>query len=158
MSFDRSEFTRLKNLKLVQEGFKWCTKCKDSHPLEEFGKDSSRWDGLSAKCLKSSRVLVKKDMKGVPRGLRGWVLPARDGDKKQARRRVNYLVEQKRIPKPNDLPCVDCGHIMGTDKVPRHEYDHPKGYGSKEQLTVDAVCSPCHHKREADRKWEIKLK
>lgn len=41
--------------------------------------------------------------------------PARDGDKKQARHRVNCEVNSGAIPSPNDLPCFDCGHLFSTD-------------------------------------------
>lgn len=78
---------------------------------------------------------------------RAW--PTRAGDKKQARRRVNYLVEQGRLANPNTVPCADCGHIGSG---PRHEYDHHNGYGPAHQLDVQAVCSSCHHTREATRR------
>ena len=76
-------------------------------------------------------------------------MPSRDGDKKQARRRVNYLVDIGLLPDPDDVPCVDCGHL-GADG-PRHEYDHYLGYSAEHHEDVEAVCSGCHHKREAVR-------
>lgn len=82
---------------------------------------------------------------------RGWITPTRDGDKKQARRRVNYLVEQGRIPHPDDLPCMDCGDGVFSG-VYRHEYDHARGYDAENQLYVEPVCSKCHHNREAMRR------
>ena len=74
----------------------------------------------------------------------------RNGDKKQARRRVNYLVEQGRIPRPNDLPCVDCADELGLPST-RHEYDHAKGYDDDNQLYVEPVCRRCHENREEAR-------
>lgn len=79
-----------------------------------------------------------------------WRVEARDGDKKQARRRVNYLVEQGRIPHPNSLPCIDCGHCH-SPVAGRHEYDHHLGYGTSHQTDVEVVCSMCHHRRELER-------
>lgn len=46
-----------------------------------------------------------------------------DGDKKQARRRINVEVRTGRRPHPNTIPCVDCGHIWKMGER-RHEYDH----------------------------------
>jgi 5-methylcytosine-specific restriction endonuclease McrA len=83
---------------------------------------------------------------------RAWLKPARGGDRKQARRRINYLVEKGRIPRPDDLACVDCGH-KGEDR--RHEYDHARGYSAEHQLDVEAVCSKCHHAR-SDARGEAK--
>lgn len=82
---------------------------------------------------------------------RGWQVPARDGDKKQARRRVNYLVEQGLIPKPADLPCMDCADSVFSHDY-RHEYDHYAGYDGPNQLLVEVVCSKCHRNREAARR------
>jgi len=70
---------------------------------------------------------------------------------KQARRRINYLVEQGLIPHPNDLPCLDCGDMLFVRESSRHEYDHAKGYEGAEQLYVEPVCSRCHHNREEAR-------
>lgn len=126
-------------------GEKWCTGCKAWHPDEAFGQDSHRRDGRSAICTAARRQRYRKSY--VPRGRsrRGWLVPARDGDKLQARRRVNYLVESGQIPHPGDLPCTDCAHV-GPER--RHEYDHFKGYGAEHQLDVEPVCSRCHHRRE----------
>lgn len=70
--------------------------------------------------------------------------PARDGDKAQARSRVNVEVRLGHLPRAATLPCVDCGH-MGNDR--RHEYDHHRGYAAEHHLSVEAVCSPCHSAR-----------
>lgn len=127
---------------------KWCTRCKVMHGKPAFGLDSSRGDGLSASCLASRRVRVRAPRPPAKR--HGWLKPARDGDKLQARRRVNYLVEQGRIPHPDDLPCIDCAdEVFTTPK--RHEYDHAKGYSAEHQLYVEPVCSRCHHAREEAR-------
>jgi hypothetical protein len=90
-------------------------------------------------------------IKRGPPGRRGWIAPTRDGDRKQARRRVNYLVEQGLIPKPSDLGCMDCGDGVFPGN-PRHEYDHARGYDGANQLYVEPVCSICHHNREAARR------
>lgn len=80
-----------------------------------------------------------------------WLTEIRDGDKKQARRRINYLVEQKRIPHPDDLPCWDCQDGIYLN-VYRHEYDHARGYDGDNQFYVEPVCSRCHHNREDARR------
>ncbi len=129
---------------------KWCSKCKSRHDRSEFGKDITRGDGLSASCLASRRVEVRKIQTGSL-GRRMWLTPSREGDKRQARRRVNYLVEQGRIPRPDDLPCLDCGDEIFTLRYP-HEYDHHLGYSAEHQLSVEAVCRKCHRNREDARR------
>lgn len=74
-------------------------------------------------------------------------IPRRDGDKVQARQRINALVRSGQIPKPNALPCTDCGHVWKLGER-RHEYDHHKGYGAEHHLDVEAVCKACHVKRD----------
>lgn len=73
--------------------------------------------------------------------------PACDGDKKQARHRVNVLVRTGKIPHPNDLPCADCSHEWKAGER-RHEYDHHKGYKAKHHEDVEAVCTTCHAQRD----------
>lgn len=132
-------------------GDKWCSGCKFKHPTTAFGKDASRGDGLAAQCLEFRRVFSKERYVRKPKTLRGWMVPTRNGDKKQARRRVNYLVEQKRIPHPDELPCFDCADSIYLRSY-RHEYDHAKGYEGVDQLYVEPVCSKCHHNREDYRR------
>lgn len=132
------------------EWTKWCTACKVDHPTAAFGLDRSRGGGLAASCLSSRRVKVKKLQIGRP-GRRGWQAPTRDGDRKQARRRINYLVEQELIPHPNDLPCLDCADEVFSGRY-RHEYDHANGYDGENQLYVEPVCSRCHRNREDARR------
>lgn len=71
--------------------------------------------------------------------------------KTQTRRRVNYLVEQKLIPHPDDVPCMDCGDEVYTGNY-RHKYDHARGYEGENQLYVEAVCTRCHRNREDARR------
>lgn len=79
------------------------------------------------------------------------MVPARDGDGRQARRRVNYLVETGLLAAPNTVPCADCGHVWREGEK-RHEFDHYLGYAAEHHETVEVVCSSCHHRRESERK------
>lgn len=134
--------------RLIGEGQKWCTACKDWHKEGDFNEDPTRWDGLSASCANSRRVVDPKPYRGGrPKGL---LVETRDGDKAQARYRVNYLVATRQIPPANTVPCTDCGQVW-QHGLPRHEYDHFKGYGSENQLSVQSVCQPCHRLREERR-------
>lgn len=136
-------------------GYKWCTQCKKWHPLQEFGLDRSRGDGRSSKCLLSRHVAVKKKTGPVPRGFHSFQTKTRDGDKKQARRRVNYLVECGAMLHPNNLACVDCKDGEDRPRKRRHEYDHPHGYDGQNQLVVEVVCSACHRARSIKRgEWK----
>ena len=124
---------------------KWCSLCRKWHPTTEFGKDSSRYDGLTSSCSLSRNRWFRDHYLHRPRPAKGrrFVLPL-DGNKKQARSRVNYLVSIGFLPNPNLVACLDCGHI---GKGRRHEYDHCRGYAAKNHETVEAVCSKCHSAR-----------
>lgn len=131
---------------------KWCTGCKTEHPKTAFGKDSSRGDGLDAKCLmfrkrRYSETFIPSD-RMKPMGPAPD--PSRDGDKKQARHRVNLHVQNGRLPHPNTIPCYDCLHIWNAGER-RHEYDHYLGYSAENHLEVQSVCTTCHGSRERNR-------
>lgn len=133
----------------VDAGEKWCSRCKAWHPLDAFGRDASRGDGRAPSCRESKNRhgRVAYEPKPGPDPGRRFV-PARDGDKRQARRRVNHLVDVGLLPHPGDVPCADCGHLGDG---PRHEYDHHLGYAAEHHEDVEAVCAPCHHRREVER-------
>lgn len=113
--------------------------------------DRSRASGVSFVCRPCKNAAARAAYTPRPQQRRGWIEPTRDGDKKQARRRINYLVDQGRIPHPNDLPCMDCADEVFIGNY-RHEYDHALGYDGENQLYVEAVCSKCHHNREGARR------
>jgi hypothetical protein len=74
--------------------------------------------------------------------------PAMDGDRKQARHRVNMEVKSGHRPHPTELPCVDCGHVWKLGER-RHEYDHHLGYAAEHHLDVEPVCTTCHTLRDS---------
>jgi hypothetical protein len=120
----------------VAVGLKWCTAHRDWHPRPEFAVDRSRGDGLKAKCLAADR--------GKPR----W---PRDPLKEKARSAVSAAVRFQRLPHPNSVPCMDCGHEASADEPRRHEYDHYLGYEPEHHLDVQPVCTICHATREKGR-------
>lgn len=63
-----------------------------------------------------------------------------------ARQRANVAVRTGQLPRPNTLPCADCGHIWRPGER-RHEYDHHQGYEPEHHLHVQALCSTCHARR-----------
>lgn len=77
-------------------------------------------------------------------------LAPREGDKRQARQRVNALIRTKKLQSPNAFPCADCGHVYAEGER-RHEYDHHLGYSVDHHYDVEAVCTLCHHARESAR-------
>jgi hypothetical protein len=132
----------------VAGGEKWCTGCKAWHPAAVFVVDRSRWDGRATKCRDHTRRQPRQFALRFPR--RRWLAPTRDGDKRQARSRVNFLVTAGRLPDPNTVACTDCGHAWRKGER-RHEYDHYLGYGAAHQLDVQAVCTTCHARRSEQR-------
>lgn len=83
--------------------------------------------------------------------------PPRDGDKLQARQRINVEVRTGRRPHPNTLPCADCGHVW-RDGERRHEYDHHLGYAAQRHGDVQAVCTLCHAARDSAKKAQTHCK
>jgi hypothetical protein len=133
-------------------GLKWCYACKAWHMRSEFAVDSSRYDGLTPLCAmrRNARQRDSYLPLGKPDRNGPLPLPARDGDREQARQRVNNEVKRGRLPRPDSLPCMDCGHVRTRGDRRRHEYDHYLGYAAENQFDVQAVCSLCHAKRHAD--------
>lgn len=137
---------------LVASGRKFCWRCRAWHPREVFTADRTRTDGLNSSYSESRNRAERSGYKPRPRiSKRGaFYAETRDGDKRQARARVNHHVDVGLLPDPNDLPCADCGHSY-RDGERRHEYDHYLGYGAADQLHVQAVCTTCHRRREETR-------
>lgn len=148
----RFGLTYIEYMKKVDAGQKWCGRCKSWKSTADFTADRSRGDGLSNWCrgCKQARHHAIYRPKLRPSPGRRYVA-ARDGDALQARRRVNHLVDIGQISHPNALSCVDCGHEHG-DGERRHAYDHHLGYAAQHHEDVEAVCTTCHHAREALRR------
>ncbi|MEG5063157.1 hypothetical protein QUB33_05985 [Microcoleus sp. B3-A4] len=153
----------------LKSGLKWCFSCKSWLKLNLFNESKNARDGKDNRCRSCRRAFdalrarkLRKRYQPIPieiRKSRGFSqVPGRDGDKTQARNRVNYAVRCDRLPHARNIPCVDCGHL-GPDGVPPrklrlHEYDHYKGYDAVNHLEVECVCVPCHVDRERQRKQE----
>ena len=139
----------------LAEGLKWCWRCRRMERREDFNIDRRRYDGLAsscrASCLRENQRRYAKKRKDDRRPHGPAWLPERDGDKAQARHRVNLLVRTGRLPKPSTVPCVDCGHAQHPGCKNRHEYDHVGGYKAGAHRHVEAVCQSCHWIREAAR-------
>jgi hypothetical protein len=141
-----------KYIQNIQSGLKWYSACRLWLQCDSFGQDKSSFDGKNSRCKVCQRALYRKKYKPIPieqRKPRGFnTKPSRDGDKNQARAKVNYAVTCNKLPHARNVPCFDCGHI-GSDRL--HEYDHYKGYDAINDLEVEYVCVPCHVKRGRDR-------
>jgi 5-methylcytosine-specific restriction endonuclease McrA len=129
----------------INAGEKWCWSCKQWLLKPNFANDNSRTDGHTASCRecrnahnRSKHIPVPEDKRKVPGPLR---IKQRDGDKEQARSRINHDVRMGQRPNSNDLYCAYCGH-KGSDR--RHEYHHVTGYDEGQHNDVLPVCSKCH--------------
>lgn len=132
-------------------GQKWCTGCKAWHSRDAFATDKSRTDGLTARCRETRNRQARTAYEPKPRPKPGrHFVSSRTGDEKQARRRVNYLIEAGLLPRPSTLPCTDCGHVWQPGGQ-RHEYDHHLGYDADHHERVQAVCTNCHRARTNTR-------
>lgn len=136
----------------VAAGQKWCTGCRQWHVITEFAIDRSRGDNHTKWCrdYANRRGRVSYAPRQRPSPGRRYIV-ARDGDRRQAQRRVNHLVAVGLLPPPNLLPCTDCDHIWRFGQL-RHEYDHHLGYHSEHHESVEPVCVQCHHDRETTRR------
>lgn len=135
----------------LTHGEKYCWRCRVTHPLSAFNTDVTRSDGLDPACADSRNKNSRDRYIPHPASRLGtFSAETRDGDKKQARSRVNHLVDVGLLPDPNDVPCTDCSHVY-ADGERRHEYDHYLGYAGKNQLDVQSVCTTCHRVREESR-------
>jgi len=135
--------------KLIDDGYKHCGICRKWYKSEFFNSDSSRGDGLSTVCRACQNKRGRSRYKKKPRPAKGRkFVGSRDGDKKQARRRINYLVEAGLVSHPFLLPCSVCGHSYskkwGDCRPKRHEYHHHKGYSPESHEDVIVLCSGCH--------------
>lgn len=128
----------------IERGQKFCTDCKAWHPLGAFGRDSSRSDGLASRCRESKQARQRAAYLPVivPVGRR--YAAARNGDARQARRRLTHLIEIGQLPHPSKLACVGCGHV-GADR--QHVYRHPMGFAPEHHETVETMCSHCDPSR-----------
>jgi len=68
--------------------------------------------------------------------------------KRIARREVNKAVRRGKLPRPADVPCMDCAHI-GYDRI--HHYDHYLGYDTEHIYHIQVVCAECHGERTKSR-------
>jgi hypothetical protein len=136
----------------VNAGLLHCWRCQDWHPADEFSVDRSRGRGRAGSCRRSTNAAARKRYQRKQRPTPGRrYTAARDGDYRQARRRVNHLVDIGALPRPNAVPCTDCGHVWSPGER-RHEYDHHLGYAPEHHEDVQAVCTTCHHAREDTRR------
>lgn len=146
----------------MANGLRWCSRHKDWHLRSHFGSDASGIDGISSSCLASRRQFYGKTYLPVPpdqrRPMGPPAAPARDGDRLQARQRINVEVRTGRRPRPRDLPCVDCGHVYSANDPRRHEYDHYLGYTADHHLDVEPVCTLCHRKRSERRGETVQIR
>lgn len=123
----------------LDAGEVWCIGCRRFHPADRFHRDATRLNGLSRRC---------RDARQERR-----ITPP-DPIKVRARNRVQTEVRAGRLPHPNTVPCVDCGHVFGEgdDPARRHEYDHHNGYDDDHVLDVVVVCTVDHGRRESERR------
>jgi hypothetical protein len=132
----------------VSSGKRWCHACRAFHDQSIFGSDISRSDGIARICLEAKSQQGRSKYVHIPRRRGRSFGDKRDGDKNQARGRVNHLVSVGLLADANAVPCVDCGH-EGSDR--RHEYDHHLGYAARHHEDVQSVCTKCHRKRTIAR-------
>lgn len=135
---------------------KACIHCGEVKPVSEFQRRADtralngwRYRSWCATCVRERDRLAEERRRresGVPQRFGPLPNPPRDGDRMQARQRINVEVRTGRRPRPNTLPCTDCGHVWSAGER-RHEYDHYLGYAAEHHDDVEPVCTICHSRR-----------
>lgn len=151
----RTGFTVSEYATRINNGEKWCFRCRSWLNRALFGRDVSRSDGLASACADCRRARCRATYRRKPPELRKRSGPqpaqCRDGDKRQARSRINHAISAGRLMPPNALPCVDCGHKWQPGER-RHEYDHYAGYTADAHFKVEPVCTLCHSRRSQNER------
>ena len=128
---------------------KICSKCKQVKLLSEFYREKNRPDGHNYRC-KECKKKVEANYRQTEKGKAAIAKYNRSEkhkavkakcqvkfpEKSKARDTVSNAVKAGKLPKPTTLKCK-CGNQA-------EQYHHHKGYESKHQLNVIAVCKSCH--------------
>lgn len=99
----RSGFSLEVFLDKLSSGFKWCYSCKDFHPVSEFGKDSTRYDGLTPRCTKSKNSRVKELYVPIPPELQKKRGPSTGKQTEEGKRKIREAAARRKesgIPGP----------------------------------------------------------
>lgn len=133
----------------IGNGLKWCFHGQHWQPRPSFCQDTTRADGLAARCRDCASTYSRGRYSPVtgPRKYGPDPQPPRPGDKVQARQRINVEVRTGKRPHPNDLPCASCGHVHERGER-RHEYHHHLGYDAAYHYDVIPLCTRCHHQKD----------
>jgi hypothetical protein len=121
-------------LKKLNNGLKWCYKCRVWKLQVVFDIDKSRGDGLASACVDCRRVKVR---------MRHKVFPATQQEKTIAIEAVRTAIRRKRLIAPKYLPCLDCGKQARV-------YHHHLGYARAHVLDIHALCYSCHKYRHQE--------
>ena len=127
----RTGYTVTEYLDKLNAGLRWCFRDQDWEPVANFGKDTSRSDGIARSCLRSRRV--KKRMRRILAAPSAKV-------HNQATNAVRVAIARGELPRPGDAQCADCGRAA-------QQYHHHLGYDQPHWLDVIALCRSCHQKR-----------
>jgi formylmethanofuran dehydrogenase subunit E len=146
---------------------KFCPKCEQEKPIEDFAADKSRKDGKQVGCrscyskyykankekhAENGRVWRDNNRERVRELSRAWKMNnkektaennrasiARNPGHHSARSKVNTAIMNGTIIKP--VECEQCG---GVGPIEGHHEDYSR------QLDVVWLCRPCHAKRHRE--------
>ena len=135
----------------LELGEKWCGNCRRWQARSEFGRDKWRGDGLTAECSASRNRHAKVQYTPRERERGRSFTPARDGDKLQARRRINYFVEAGLLPHPNEVPArtvPTSGNRASADTSTTTTSATPPSITSTSKSVCSALSSPIREDRD----------
>ena len=137
---------------------KWCPKCKDNRPIEEFCKRKGTKDGLSYWCVgcreanksnwrKNNRDKVRAcDLRFRLRHperirIKNREYGRNNREKRRAKQSVKYALRSGRLVRPDT--CSRCG-------TPCKPHGHHDDYSKR--LEVEWLCAVCHPIADKERR------
>jgi len=120
-------------------GFKWCPRCNDRLPVEKFGVQAKRPDGLSGECrdCRAERTRVRRRANPEQHRVDGRARYKQNAIAFKAKVAVARAVERGQLEKPQEgTPCA-CGRV---EPLVAH---HHRGLARKHWLDVVWRCRSC---------------
>jgi hypothetical protein len=124
---------------------KTCTKCKETKPLECFGKHSITSDGLRSEC-KQCKTAARKAYRQTSAG---QAARRRDNQQNKARWNKNYNERHrdKYLARKSVENAIKSGTLIKPDlcetcKTNKAEHAHHSDYNKR--LDITWICQSCH--------------
>lgn len=129
-----------------QAGDKWCYKCKEWFPIEDYGNDKSRIDGKSAICKMCRSIAGRASKLGITFWQAKYILNRKACDICGVKKDFHkmYIDHCHKTNKVRGLLCVACnsaiGQLKDSPELLKKAIDYIKAAGSN--LGLDKIKAP----------------